>query len=47
MTASSDVAVLTKRQKLREILERGTFKKSDLMDRLLAAIDAFKTNWNG
>jgi F-type H+-transporting ATPase subunit alpha len=31
---------------LAEILEKGTFKKSDLKDRIIAAIEAFKTNWS-
>jgi F-type H+-transporting ATPase subunit alpha len=31
---------------LAEILEKGTFKKSDLKDRVIAAIQAFRTNWN-
>jgi len=32
---------------LAEIVERGTFKKSDLKDRVIAAIKAFKATWNG
>ncbi len=32
---------------LDEILEKGTFKKSDLKDRVIAACKAFKDTWNG
>ena len=32
---------------LQEILDKGTFKKSDLKDRVLAAVSAFKNTWAG
>jgi hypothetical protein len=32
---------------LTEIRERGTFKKSDLRQRVVDAIKAFKATWNG
>jgi len=32
---------------LAEIIDKGTFKKSDLKDRLLAAVNGFKATWNG
>ena len=32
---------------LAEIIDKGTFKKSDLKDRVLAAVNGFKATWNG
>jgi F-type H+-transporting ATPase subunit alpha len=31
---------------LAEIIEKGTFKNSDLKDRVIAAVNAFKATWN-
>ena len=31
---------------LQEIIDRGTFKKSDLKDRVIAAIRAFRASWS-